>query len=135
MPDLSTTNAVIALILSLGALLALAAATVKRVRPRWEKIGRTWVAFRDTFLGRDAITDSITGREIEPAQPPMGVRLANVETAVARLADQHKWLENHEGRIRALEAARVERVVTQAESAAMWQAVHTLRDDDEQDQA
>ena len=37
--------------------------------------------------------------------------------------DQHVRLEDHEGRIKALEVASVERIVSRAESAAGWRAM------------
>ena len=90
-------------------------------------------AVTDAILGRDALVDSITGREIAPALPGMGVRMAHQEQqmeaitlAVTRLASQHEALTDHERRIKALEDSAVERVVTRAESAAAWRAVEAV---------
>lgn len=108
------------------------------LRPRWRSAGRTWVAFRDTFLGRDEIVDTTTpGRIIEPALPPLGVRLANVESAVSELVKQDARLTHVEGDVATLKGevadlklGRVERVVTQAESAAMLNMVERLHEVD-----
>lgn len=96
---------------------------VKEVRSDARKI-------RDTLVGRDAVVDSITGKEISPALPALGQRMDTVERAVAVLADQHRTLEDHEDRIAAnrrdidaLQAAQVERVITRAESAQAWSAM------------
>lgn len=109
-------------------------------RPRWRSLTQTLVAIRDTFLGRDAIRDSITGREIEPAQPSMGIRLANVETGLTELVRQDARLTHVEGEIdnlkddvASLKDARIERVVTQAESAAMLNMVERLHEVDRPD--
>jgi len=110
----------------------------------WTKVGRrSWRAYRsartkvtavsDAILGRDAVVDTITGREIAPALPGMGVRMAHQEqqmeaitAAVTRLASQQEALTDHERRIKALEEASVERVVTKAESAAAFRAIEAV---------
>lgn len=89
---------------------------VKEVRSDARKI-------RDTLVGREAVVDTITGKEIAPALPALGQRMDTVERAVAVLADQHRMLGDHEDRIKALEDARVERVITRAESAQAWSAM------------
>lgn len=77
----------------------------------------------DSILGRPAVIDTITGKELAPALPGIGQRMDTVERAVIALADQHLKLDDHEGRIKALEEAAVERVVTRAESAQAWQTM------------
>jgi hypothetical protein len=106
------------------------AAWLRWVRPRIQKTRGEVVAIRDSILGRDPIVDTITGREIEPALPGIGVRMAanehNLERltdAVSQIAQSHARLENHEERIVQLEAGAVERVMTKAESAAAWRAI------------
>ena len=103
----------------------------KRARRKAKDVSGDVVAIRDSILGRDAVVDSITGKELAPALPGIGQRMDTVERALVALADQHAVLEDHEERIKALEAARVERVVSQAESAAMWQAVVQATDEAE----
>lgn len=93
------------------------------VRPRYRATKREVVGVRDAILGRDATVDSITGREVSPALPGIGQRIATVEDAVLQLADQRDQLKNHEERIGILEDARAERAIAQAESAAMWHYV------------
>lgn len=110
----------------------------------WTKVGRkAWVGYRtarakatavgDAILGRDAVVDTITGKEIAPALPGIGVRMANQEqqmeaitVAVTRLASHQETLIDHEGRLKALEEASIERVVTKAESAAAFRAIEAV---------
>jgi hypothetical protein len=99
----------------------------------WRSARMKVAAVTDAILGREAVFDSITGKEIAPPLPGMGVRMAHQEqqmeaitVAVTSLASQREALENHEGRIKALEEAAVERVVTRAESAAAWRAVEAV---------
>lgn len=96
---------------------------VKRVREAGKNFGSDARKARDTLVGRDAVVDTITGKEIAPALPALGQRMDTVERAVAVLADQHRMLGDHEDRIKALEDARVERVITRAESAQAWSAM------------
>lgn len=106
----------------------------KRVTHKTRTVRGDAVAIRDSILGRDAVVDSITGKELAPALPGIGQRMDTVERALVALADQHAAIEDHETRIKALEEARVERVVTQVESAAMWQAVVKATDEDERNE-
>ena len=117
-------------LLALATLLGVLVGWFRLVRPRILR-GRSEVtAIHDSILGRDAIVDSITGREIEPALPGVGVRLAATEEhlgvlaqAVATIAESHVRLEDHEQRLTRLEEASVERIVSRAESAAGWRAM------------
>jgi hypothetical protein len=113
-----------------SAVLGIVIGWLRWVRPRLRHLFDQIGAVRDSILGREAVTDSITGAELAPALPGVGVRLAEQEKhlgilseAVATIAQSHARLEDHEGRIVALEAAAVERVVTRAESAAAWAAM------------
>lgn len=124
------TNEAVALALGITALLGVFVGWVRWVRPKIRNGRREVVAVRDAILGRDAIHDSITGKEIEPALPGMGVRMAHQEQqmqilteAVAKIADSHLALENLEKRVKVLEDARMERVVSRAESANAWRAI------------
>lgn len=127
-------------LITLGTLAGLFAAFWRWVRPRLRRTTADTVAVRDAILGRDAIVDSITGREISPALPGIGVRMATTEQrmtvlaeAVSKLADSHQHMESldrrtddHERRIKALEEGAVERVVARAESLQAWRAVEAV---------
>lgn len=107
------------------------------VRPRWRAFWAKVTAAFDALIGRPAIHDSITGKEISPALPGIGSRMATQEaqmqimaTAVARLAESHERLNDHEvritateDRIDALEVGATERVVNRVDSIAAWEAV------------
>lgn len=95
----------------------------KGVRPWLRRIRATGTAIVETLVGRDPIIDHATGKELVPAQPGLGVRMATMESAIALLADANATLANHERRIGALEQNQIERIVTRAESANMWRAV------------
>lgn len=103
------------------------------MRPKLKQAASDIRAGRDALVGRDAIRDSITGKELFPALPGIGVRMATTEaslsqltTAVAKLVDNDARLTDVEHRTKALEDAMVERVVTRAESAAAWRAVEAV---------
>ena len=135
--DLDNTDRVVGLLVAVCTLLGLVVGWVRWVRPKIHNGRREVVAVRDAILGRDAIADSITGKEIAPAVPGMGVRMAHQEAqmqaltdVVARLADSQSRFDNletltgdHAVRIKALEDAVVERVVTKVESAQAWRAM------------
>lgn len=100
-------------------------ATWRRVRPTL----RRGTAALDALVGKEAVTDR-SGKEIEPAQPGLVHRVATVEEAVVEIrhvvelwTETQRRLDQHDGRIKALEDSRIERLVTQAESAHMWRAV------------
>lgn len=109
----------------------------KWIKPWVGSVARTWVALRDSLIGREAQHDSITGREIQPALPGIGVRMEAVETNVGRLielvAGQHRQderldeheaaLTEHGNRLKQLEDGTIERIATKAESVAAWKAV------------
>jgi hypothetical protein len=117
-------------IVGVGAALGVVLACLRWVRPRFRRTVQEATAMRDSILGRDAVVDSITGAELAPALPGVGVRLAETEKhlgvlaeAVATIAESHVRLEDHEGRIVALERAAVERIVNRVDSAAAWGAM------------
>ena len=139
-----STNGMITLTLGFVALAGVVLGWLRWVRPKIHRGRKEVVAVRDAILGREAITDSVTGKEIAPALPGMGVRMAHQESqmalltdAVAKIADSHGRLESLEDRVKALEEASVERIVTRAESAQAWRAIAAVHesDDDEPDQA
>lgn len=134
MPDLSPLAAAI---ITLGSVCGVIAAGYKLVLPKWRKARVKWVAAQDAILGREAQYDSITGEETSPALPGIGLRITHQErvveqlsVAVTKLVDQQvhqQRLEQRvdviEGRVDDLEKARVERVVSKAESIAAWKAI------------
>lgn len=103
-------------------------------RPRIKRARRTVTAVIETLVGRDAITDASTGRELVPAQAGLGVRMAQVEDGqrtqaetlakltetVASLNDAHRRLDAVEHDVAELKQARNERAIAQAESAQMY---------------
>lgn len=106
-------------------------------RPKVEKARQDGAAMRDAILGRDPVVDSITGRELAPALPGIGVRMATTEEqmlllteAVAKIADSHVRLEHIETRVNGIEAdvadlkaGTMERIMARAEAAQAWSAV------------
>lgn len=103
------------------------------LRPRYRRSKAVLTAARDSLVGREAVVDSITGKELAPALPGIGERMASVETVVERIATviegqqaQDRRLADHESRIKVLEDAVVERVFSKAESAAAWRAVEAV---------
>lgn len=95
-------------------------------RPKWRAISADVQAGRDALVGRDAVVDSITGKELAPALPGIGVRMATMETAVAKLVETTLRLDDHELRITSLEEGAVERVAAKLESAQAWRAVEAV---------
>lgn len=109
-------------------------------RPKVVQARREVTAMRDAILGREPMVDSITGREVQPALPGIGVRMAHQEDqmrlltdAVSKIADSHQRLEHIETRVDGLEedvadlkAGRMERIITRAESAQAWSAVEAV---------
>ena len=49
------------------------------VRPKLKQASADIQAGRDALVGRDAIYDTITGKELAPALPGIGVRMATTE--------------------------------------------------------
>ncbi len=130
-------NEATATILGIVAVLGVLLSWLRWARPRYRRTKRDGAAIRDAILGRDPIYDSITGKELAPALPGIGHRMAVQEgqmsemtRAVSQLAETHvqliavnATLEDHNDRIQKLEEAAVERVVAKAESAAAWRAM------------
>jgi len=130
-------RATVTLILGLIALGTAIASWAKWARPRLQQRERDRIAQRDALIGRPPIYDSITRKEISPALPGIGQRMANTEgqmaviaEAVADLVKSNQRHESHEAHLAVhdreiadLKQARVERVVTKAESIAAYQAM------------
>lgn len=127
----------VGLALAVIALVSAVIGWLRWVRPKIHRGKREVTAVRDAILGRDPIVDSITGEEIEPALPGMGVRMAHQEQqsrdqqlqmqiltdAVSKLAESHTRLDAIENRVKVLEDSAIERVVARAEAAHAWRAM------------
>lgn len=131
--NLSDTSQAVSLALGIFALLAVVAGWLRWVRPKWRSATGRIVAALDTIAGREAITDTITGRELAPPLPSIGRRMESVEGSVSRLveviesqAEQNQRLDNHESRIEQLEAQVIERIAAKAESVSAWRAVEAV---------
>lgn len=105
--NLELAGAVVALIGGLICIWAFVRPAVKRSR-----------AVADAILGEEAVQDR-AGREIQSARPGLVSRVGVVEHALAVLVDTNKRIDDHEGRIKTLELAAVERIVMHAENAAV----------------
>lgn len=91
--------------------------------------GKTLGAVADAILGSPIIKDR-RGEVIDAGSPGLVHRVAQVEEAVVEfrhmvglLTETQKHLSLLDNRLTTLEEARVERLVTQVESAHMWRAV------------
>lgn len=112
----------------------------KWLRPKVHQGRSTWISVRDSLVGREAQHDSITGREIQPALPSLGVRMESMERAAVETNEtlkhvvelvrsqqqQDQHIANHEKRITALEDGTIERIAAKAESVAAWRAVEAV---------
>lgn len=110
------------------------------VRPKLQRVGSEARAGLDALVGREEIRDSITGKVLVPALPGIGVRmdtnehelreqraaLTTLAEAVGKIADNQGQLTDHERRLKVLEEAHVERVVTKVESAQAWRAMEAV---------
>jgi hypothetical protein len=128
------------LVLTVLGILSVLGGWLRWGRPRVAQAQREAVAMRDAILGRDSVRDTITGRELAPALPGIGVRMAHQEDqmrlltdAVSKIADSHVRLENVEARvdrhdedIAILKAASAERIIARVESSQAWQAVEAV---------
>lgn len=63
----------------------------------------------DTLLGYPAVKDPGSGREIQPATPPLAARVYDLEQANMKMADAMTLLADNQQRILALENAWQER--------------------------
>lgn len=136
-PDFYALDDWSAWIITIGAVFTVLMGFFRWVWPRWRAFWNKIGGVSDAILGREAIVDRVTGKELVPAQPGLGVRQANQEqqmelltVTVTKLVDQQDYLQalsrvvdGHDDRITALEDAAVERVVSKVESAHMFQAM------------
>ena len=144
MTDLSQLNDRLQLVLTLGAVLALFVTWTRFIRPRGRRLWAKVVGIFDAILGREEITDSITGERISPALPGIGARMATQEAGLAQQGNRlerltqtvetlarvvehqarlDKVAEDHEKRITALEKWQVERIFAREEATAAWRAM------------
>ncbi len=128
--SLDRTNEIVGLCIGICTLAGLIFAWLRWVRPRIRSTRRKATAISDALIGREAITDSITGRELAPALPGIGQRMETVEKAVTHIADllssqrhQDERIESLETRVDTLEGQVIERVAAKAEAVAAWKAV------------
>ena len=98
---------------------------IKWLRPKWRKTKREVVAAKDSLLGREAKHDSITGKEVLPALPGIGQRMAVIENALTQLVDLHHRLDEHSERLEALERKDMERALARTESIEMLRTIET----------
>jgi hypothetical protein len=124
-------------LLALAGLLGVLITHFRWVRPRYRRWRSQFIAARDSIIGRPAELDTITGREIAPALPGVGMRLATTEEHLGKLASAVSELVHEraarealahrvtvvEDKVETLEAASVERVVNRVDSAHAWAAV------------
>lgn len=123
---IESTNAVVALI---GGLILIVAS----LGGAWLKFGRPKAQQRDAvseaILGRPEVTDR-SGAVIQPSQPGMVAQVSELKIEVRTLVDTHllvrgvvEDIKEVKDRVKVLEDARVEHVVSRAESAAAFSAI------------
>lgn len=121
--------------------------------PKWRNTKSDARAIRDTLVGREAVRDSITGEEIRPAMPGIGVRVSSIEKqgqttsdqlgiltrAVADMARSHERIDNLEHRVTAIEQGHfIERMAGKAESIQLFRTIEQVNkavDDPDPDDA
>lgn len=130
--DLQSANAWLAAIGGVLLIGGTIAAAIKWGRPK----ARQAEAVGEGILGRPEITDR-SGAVIQPAQPGMVAQVAALTDTVRELVNMHHRVDGVEvaqaemraeiaavdGRVKVLEDARVEQVVSRAESAAAFSAI------------
>lgn len=136
--NIDQTNEILALALALSGVMGALLGYLRWVRPRISRVLAVWTALVELLFGRPEEPENpITGAPAVPpvlgigpriamqeqAQAEQGRQLAILTGAVAKLVDNESRLTVLEGRVTTLEEARVEQVVTKAESAAMWSAI------------
>lgn len=135
-------NELILVSISAATLIGLLYAGLRWARPRWASVRHDVRAGRDALVGREPIVDSITGKEIAPALPGIGQRMATVETALIALVDNERRLthlettvEGHTEALKELRESTVERIVTRAESTAAFRAMEAAINADPEENA
>lgn len=140
--SLDQTSTTIGIALGVLSLLAALGGYYRWARPKYRRGKQKITGVVESLVGRDAIHDNITGVEIVPALPGIGVRMASVEQNQVETRDalrhiatllesqqaQDHRLDNLESRVHTLEGAAAERVVAKVESIAAWDAVGKIAD-------
>jgi hypothetical protein len=138
MESITSMDALSKALIGVITLAAMVVSFYRLVRPKLRRASSDIRAGRDALVGREAVFDTITGKEIAPALPGIGVRMATTELqmttlteAVATLADGRLtslelWRADVDRWRGVVDAGAVERVVTRAESAAAWRAVEAV---------
>lgn len=130
----------VALAATIATLVSVLGGWLRWGRPRVAKAKQEATAMRDAILGREPVVDSITGRELAPALPGIGVRQARTEDqmallteAVSKIADSHVRLAHIETRVddlavdvADLKAGAMERIMARVEAAQAWSAVEAV---------
>lgn len=95
------------ILLTLGSLAVAGIALRKVILPVWRKIkaAKAWfVTFFQTIGGRGPIVDPVTGKELAPAWPPLGVHMETVNATMLKLVDVIESTQNAHARIDANDA-------------------------------
>lgn len=118
------------LVVLLGAAGAVLLAVLKWVRPKSREVVKDFVAGRDALVGRPAVYDSITGKEIAPALPGIGQRVTTLEEAIpaisvalTRMSDMHVRVSGVEDRVGRLERMEGERSLARTESIELLRTI------------
>ena len=128
-------------IAALGAAVLVLAGFWRWVAPRYRKFRSVVTAMVDTLIGRDALRDSITGEEIQPAIPGIGSRVSSIEKqgqttsdqlgiltrAVADMAASQELIDHLEQRVSAIEQGHfLERMAGKAESIQLYRTIEQV---------
>lgn len=104
-----------AALVTLCTLIGLWLGWLKVLRPRARRLWRRLDGALDTLGGRPPIVDNASGREIAPALPPLGERLATIEDALVHLMTTNTRMDkltirvdDHARRLTALESDRLD---------------------------
>lgn len=106
------------------------AAFLKWVKPieRYKSLKSDLRAFRDTFAGRPAMRDSITGRIIPgTARRSIGERVDDMAESVKTLVENNQRLDDHEKRIERIEdALHIDRRLDKIEAVQLLRTIETV---------
>ena len=100
-----------------------------RKQPEREAARARNAAVADAILGEEAVRDR-SGEVIQPSRPGLVHRVGTVEEAVIKMGDLAglitealRRIDTIDSRVQVLEHAAMEKIVTKAESAAMWKVL------------
>lgn len=127
MPDLNTWQIVLAVALSSVTLAGLVA---KRFGPKYRHAKTSVVAGWAQLFGTEEVRHKVTGKVLVPAQPGVGVQVAELSVAVTKLVELHATTAAHDQRLSAVEAdvdtlksAALERIASKVDSIRGWEAI------------